>query len=366
VASVYRAESLGSLLRPHYLMEARRRWSAGEIPTSEFKRVEDRAVDQAIALQEGAGLDVVTDAEMRRIVFFDQFIRGLQGVSETPAAPVHFHASQPENDIDFQSPLSVTGKVRGRRMVTLEEFAYARAKARLPVKVTLPSPLLLFAMWSPEYSRDAYPDPFDMFADAVEVVRAEAAELAAMGCRYIQIDAPEFVQVFADENQRENWRRLGIPPERVFSEGVELVNAVADVPGVTFGLHLCRGNYQSRWIASGGYEEFARQVFPRATNYDTFLLEYDDERSGSFEPLSHLPDDKVAVLGLISTKRDELEDADEIRRRIADAGNQAGLDRLALSTQCGFASDASGNLISEARQEEKLHLVAELAHEIWP
>src|SRR5215217_2783037 len=130
-------------------------------------------------------------------------------------------------------------KVRGRRMVTLEEFAYARAKARLPVKVTLPSPLLLFAMWSPEYSRDAYPDPFDMFADAVEVVRAEAAELAAMGCRYIQIDAPEFVQVFADENQRENWRRLGIAPERVFSEGVETINAVADVPPASGSACIC-------------------------------------------------------------------------------------------------------------------------------
>jgi len=363
--TVFRAETIGSLLRPSYLAEARRRHADGEITAAELKRVEDRAVDSAIALQEGAGLDVVTDGELRRQVFFDQFIRGLEGLSPHPGAPVHFHGEQPENDVDFQSPLCVTGRLRSTRMVTLEEFAYARARARRPVKVTLPSPLLVFVLWSPEHSTAAYPDPFEMFADAVDIVRAEARALAEMGCEYIQIDAPELLQVFADERSREHWRSLGIEPERVFTEGVDMVDAVADVPGVTFGLHLCKGNYQSRWIASGGYEEFARQVFPRAKNYDLFLLEYDDERSGSFEPLAELPDDKVAVLGLVSTKRDTLEDAEEVRRRIAEAERYTGLDRLALSTQCGFASDASGNLISETMQERKLQLVADLARRVW-
>lgn len=365
MATVYRAEVVGSLLRPAYLKEARGEWMAGRLPTPEYKRIEDRAVDQAIAMQEGAGVDVVTDGEMRRLVFFDQLIRGLEGLSETPAAPVHFHGDRPEDDIDFRAPLSVTGKLRRTSMLTPEEFAYARARARLPIKVTLPSPLLLFALWSPEHSRDAYADPFDMFADGVEIVRAEARELAALGCEYIQIDAPEFVQIFADEAQREQWRSLGIDPERVFTEGVEMINAVADVPGVAFGLHLCRGNYQSRWIAAGGYERFSEQVFPRASNYGVFLLEYDDERSGSLEPLQNLPEDKVAVLGLVSSKRDVLEDAEAVTERIEEAARHTGLDRLALSTQCGFASDASGNLISEATQVAKLRLVAGIADRVW-
>src|SRR5207253_547198 len=232
MATVYRADTIGSLLRPPYLKLAREQFEAGQLEPTAFKEIEDRAVDQALAMQEGVGLDVVTDGELRR-----------------------------------------------RRMMTTEEYAYARARARRPVKVTLPSPLMLFLVWSPQRSRDAYPDPFEMFADGLRLMKEEAEELARMGCRYIQVDAPDFGQL-VDPAQRDAWERAGISVDRVFSEGADMLNELAGVAGVSFGLHLCRGNYDSDWISTGTYEAISKQLFQRATNYDTFLLEYDDERSG--------------------------------------------------------------------------------------
>jgi 5-methyltetrahydropteroyltriglutamate--homocysteine methyltransferase len=359
-----RADSLGSLLRPGYLAEARQAHDAGRMTAAEFKQVEDRAVDQCIALQEGAGLDVVTDGEMRRFTFFDQFTAALDGVTHQEGEAVPFHLEPGKVDINFHSPVCVTERVRRRRMLTLEEFAYARARARKPVKVTLPSPLMFFTMWSPKHSTAAYDDPFELFADGAELVREEAQALADLGCEYIQIDAPDFGQL-VEESERQRWERLGIPVERVMSEGVDMLNAVAEVPRVRFGLHLCKGNYQSRWISAGGYEHISKQLFARATNFDAFLLEYDDERSGTFEPLRDLPDDKVVVLGLVSTKHDALEPLEELKRRVDEAAQHFPREQLALSTQCGFASVAMGNEISEDAQERKLRLVADAAHAIW-
>ncbi|MQA17534.1 MAG: methionine synthase, partial [Pseudonocardiaceae bacterium] len=247
------------------------------------------------------------------------FIQAVDGLSPSPGTAIAFHGDTAADDIEFQAPVCVTDKVRRRRMLTVEEYSYARARARMPVKVTLPSPLLFYPLWSPTHSRDAYPDAFDLFADAADLVREEAGELAALGCEYIQIDAPELAQLFGDPRHRAQWEKLGVSPERAMTEGVDLVNSVADVPGVTFGLHLCRGNYKSRWIAEGDYSEFSQNAFRRATNYDTFLLEYDDARSGTFEPLAKLPDGKTAVLGLVSTKHDRLESVAELVERINDA-----------------------------------------------
>jgi hypothetical protein len=181
-------------------------------------------------------------------------------------------------------------------MMTIEEFSYARGRARVPVKITMPSPLVMYGAWSPEHSRPAYSDPFELFADAADIIRAEAAELARLGCTYIQIDSPDFGTLVDPENRalREG---LGISTERTLTEGVDIINSVADVPGVTFGLHICKGNNKSTWIATGGYEFTADKLFRRSDNFDVFLLEYDDERSGSFEPLADVPDDKVVVLG---------------------------------------------------------------------
>jgi methionine synthase II (cobalamin-independent) len=361
----YHADVIGSLLRPRYLSDARAALDAGRIDPQEFKRIEDRAVDQAIAMQEGCGLDVISDGELRRFSFLDQLLAEIEGVAESPGAAVRFHGADPGQDWDWHPPVTVTGRIRARRMMTVEEYSYARARARVPVKVTLPSPLVLYGAWSPERSRPAYSDAYEMFADAAALMREEARALARLGCTYVQIDSPDLGTLVDPENRglRES---LGMPTERTLTEGVDIINSVADVPGVTFGLHLCRGNYQSRWIAAGGYDEIADKVFGRMSNIDVFLLEYDDERSGSFEPLAKMPDDKVVVLGLVSSKRDELEPAADLGARVEEAARFVGRERLGLSTQCGFASVSIGaNLIREDTPQRKLELVARVAHELW-
>jgi 5-methyltetrahydropteroyltriglutamate--homocysteine methyltransferase len=248
--------------------------------------------------------------------------------------------------------------------MTVEEFSTVRGRARLPVKVTLPSPMMLFLLWSDEHSRPAYADPFELFADGVTLMREEAMALADLGCEHIQIDAPDLGQL-ADPAQREDWESRGISPDRALSEGVDMVNAVADVPGVEFSLHLCKGNFRSRWIAAGGYEALSKQVFSRIGNFDRVMLEYDDERSGTFEALRDLPDDKIAVLGLVSTKLETVEAPDVLDARVRDAARFFPLEQIAVSTQCGFASIAVGNDISETAQERKLRAVADLSARVW-
>ena len=362
----YHADVIGSLLRPRYLWEARGALAAGQISNEEFKRIEDRAVDQAIAMQEGVGLNVVNDGELRRFSFLDHLLGDMEGVADMPGAAVHFHAPDPAQDWDWHPPFTVTGRIRPKGpMMSIEEFSYARGRARVPVKITMPSPLVIYSAWSPEHSRPAYSDPFELFVDAAEIIRAEAQELARLGCTYIQIDSPDLGTMVDPEN-RDLRESLGMDTERTLTEGVDIINSVADVPGVTFGLHICKGNYQSKWIATGGYEYTADKVFGRADNFDVFLLEYDDDRSGSFEPLANVPDDKVVVLGLVSSKLPGIEPASELIARIDEAARYVDRERLALSTQCGFSPvSIGGNLISEDTQQRKLELVAEVAHQVW-
>jgi 5-methyltetrahydropteroyltriglutamate--homocysteine methyltransferase len=220
--------------------------------------------------------------------------------------------------------------------------------------------------WSPQYSRDAYPDPFELFADAAEIVRQEAQELAALGCEYIQIDAPELGMLCDPDRRRQDFADAGIDPDRLLSDGIDLLNSVATVPGVTFGLHLCRGNNRGYYVGEGGYEAVARQVIGRAHNIALMLLEYDDWRSGSFEPLREMPQDRGVVLGLVSTKRKELESAESVVARIEEAARYYPREQLALSTQCGFGTVWEGNPISETIEVAKLSLVAEIAHQVWP
>src|SRR5207249_599746 len=236
---------------------------------------------------------------------------------------------------------------RRRRSLAAEEFTYLRARARTPTKVTLPSPLMLSLLWSPKFSSAAYPDPFVLFADAVDIIRAEVREVAALGCTYIQIDAPELATLVDPATRAHAYEAQGVSTERMLGEGIDMLNAVADAPGVLFGLHMCRGNNAGMWMAEGGYDTISKQVFRRATRYDVFSLEYDDARSGGFEPLRDIPSDKRVVLGLVSTKTDRLETAEELIGRIKEASRFFPHDRLALSTQCGFASVWTGNPIRE-------------------
>jgi 5-methyltetrahydropteroyltriglutamate--homocysteine methyltransferase len=363
MSQVHHSDVIGSLLRPKYLTRARDAYAAGQLTPAEFKRIEDRAVDQAIAMQEGVGLDVVTDGEFRRFSFLDQVVGEINGVEPIEGAPVHFKSAT--EDWIWHNPFTVTGKISQKRQITLEEFTYNRARATKQVKVTFPSPLLFYSGWSPELSAAAYRDAFELFADAAAIIKAECAALAALGCTYIQIDSPDIGTIVDPEN-RELRENLGMPTERTLSEGLDIFNSVGDVPGVRFAVHVCKGNNMSQWIAAGGYDLTAEAMFGRLTNFDVFLLEYDDERSGSFEPLAKAPDDKQIILGLVSSKTTTLESASDVTARIHEAAKYTGLERLGVSTQCGFSSTLPGaNLTTEDVQREKLELVAEVASTVW-
>jgi len=364
---VVRAEVIGSLLRPAWLKEARAATQDGRISPAEFKWIEDRAVDEAIAQQEAAGVDVITDGELRRSSFLGPLIDAVEGygpINERIAAQSQWKTEKGEHPVPPRM-VTILSKLRRRRSIAAEEFTYLRARARRPIKVTLPSPLMLALLWSPKHSRSVYPDPFQLFSDAVDIIRGEVRELAELGCTYIQIDAPLATLVDPDTRQH-SFEEQGVSPDRLLSEGIDMLNSVADASGVTFGLHLCRGNNAGAWMASGGYESISKQVFQRARKFDIFLLEYDSPRAGNFEPLADLPSDKRVVLGLISTKTDSLEAQADLIARIDEAARFFPRDRMALSTQCGFASVAAGNPIRPETQPAKLKLVADTAHQAWP
>jgi 5-methyltetrahydropteroyltriglutamate--homocysteine methyltransferase len=282
---VFRAEVVGSMLRPSYLKEARAAFQQGNLSTPDFKRIEDRAVDQVIALQEGTGVEVVTDGEMRRYLFMGPITETVEGIEPVPEGTAMPWATA-ERELEWAPPFAVTSKLRKRRSLVTEEYSYARARARLPLKATVPSPLVLFGLWSPKYSTGAYGEAFEMFADAAEVGRSEIQELVSLGCQYIQIDAPELATL-VDPRVRDWTESLGMPAERMLTEGIDLINGmVQGLAGVRLGIHLCRGNNAGMWMASGGYDFIAQALFERATAFDAYFLEYDDARSGSFEPLS--------------------------------------------------------------------------------
>ncbi len=357
----YRSDVVGSLLRPAYLKEARQRRADGALSHSDFKRIEDRAVNEAIALQSEAGLDVITDGEMRRYAFFGHLIDSVEGYDKFGGWAIPFRDEQ-GNELIFKRPV-VVSKLKRLRPMCAEEFTYLRARAGKPVKVTLISAQQAAAYYDPEKSKGAYATIDAYLADVVDILRTEVGELVRLGCSYIQVDAPQYAALL-DPAIRDGYRKRGNDPERLLDRCIELDNAViGEHPGVTFGIHLCRGNNQSKFYASGGYSPIAA-VF-RRTRFQRFLLEYDDERSGGFEPLQHVPDDRTVVLGLVTTKKPALEDRAELKRRIQAATQFVPLERLALSPQCGFASTEEGNLISAAEQDAKLRLVAETAREVW-
>jgi 5-methyltetrahydropteroyltriglutamate--homocysteine methyltransferase len=365
----YRAENVGSLLRPSYLLDARARLESAEIAPYEFERVEDRAVDEAVALQESSGLDVISDGEARRLVFTSSLLDGLAGIEGPPPPPTTWRGDERYGTEDLTRTVarhSVSGKLRRVRSVASEEFAYLRGRTDRPTKATLPSPLMLGKWWNPETSTHAYPDPFEAFDDAAEFLRDEIRELERLGCRYVQIDAPD-IATLADPAVRAQYDRLGIGAERMLGEGVDLLNSLtaAATGNVTLAIHLCKGNNEGRYIAAGTYDPIAAQVFPRLTGYDVLLLEFDDERSGGFDALRQTLDRHVVVLGLVSSKNPQIERDEDILMRIEEASAVVPLERLAVSCQCGFASTAAGNRVTPEIQRMKLELVSRLARRVW-
>jgi 5-methyltetrahydropteroyltriglutamate--homocysteine methyltransferase len=357
-----KSDVVGSLLRPPFLMDARQKLEEGTLTPAEFKFIEDRAVRDAVAMQETAGLDVVTDGEMRRYAFFGHLAEALEGFDKFGGWSIKFHDTE-GHDSMVQRPV-VVGKLRWRRQMAVEEFTYLRGRTKKPVKVTLLSAQQAAAYYDPEKSRSAYPTRDAYLADLVDFTRREIEELKRLGCQYIQIDAPQYAALL-DETIREGYRQRGSDPDKMLDACIELDNAIIEGhSGVTFGIHICRGNYQSMFYASGGYDRIAEKVFGRA-RFNRFLLEYDDERSGTFEPLRHVPEDRTVVLGLVSSKKPQMEARDDLRARIDEAARIVPLERLALSPQCGFASTHEGNRLTPEDQQKKLELVAQLAKEVW-
>jgi 5-methyltetrahydropteroyltriglutamate--homocysteine methyltransferase len=356
-----RSEVIGSLLRPPELHEARQRHEAGALSAVELKRIEDRHIDAALALQDEAGIDVVTDGELRRYAFFGHLAESLDGFDRRGGWAIPFR-DESGSEIVQTRPV-VVDKLRWRRSMCGEEWVYLRAKSPRPGKVTLLSAQQAAAYWDPEKSVGAYPTRESYLDDIVAFTRQEIAELVRLGCTYVQVDAPQYAALL-DSELREGYRKRGADPDKLLDTCIELDNAIIEGhPGVTFGLHVCRGNNQSRFYAQGDYEPIAR-VFER-TRFQRFLLEYDDQRSGGFEPLKHVPEDRLVVLGLVTTKKPRLESQEELTARIEEAARYVPLERLALSPQCGFASTEEGNLLTLDDQRAKLELVGRTAAAVW-
>jgi len=344
-----RADNLGSFLRPQALLDGAARGDG------ELRARQDRAILDVIALQEAVGLPIVTDGEFRRKHFFSTLDGVVDGID--PEGYVRHHRDREGRPLEVRTPTPVR-RLQRIGWLADRELDFVRDHTTLPVKVTMPAPSLLAIYWSPDLSAAAYPTREAYRDHLVELMHEDAVELARRGVAQIQLDAPQYAylqEVMADVGDRDAKLR----------ELVEADNGVlAGLHGVTRALHICRGNMRSRFTGTEPYDGFAHAVLPHA-DYDRILLEYDDERSGGFAPLRHLREDALAVLGLITTKRADMESAEEVRARIEDAARHVPLERLALSTQCGFASNALGNEITPEAQREKLELVVALAREVW-
>jgi methionine synthase II (cobalamin-independent) len=365
-----RADVVGSLLRPAELLEAQKRLAAGTITPAEFAAVEDRAVDQAIALQQEAGLEVVTDGEMRRQSFQSQMTAAVEGFGGHTLDAFLWgkwrgDPSLGDWELSRPSGLGVVTKLRRRRFLSTGEFLYLQAHTRRLAKITLPSPSLWVNFWSRERSAEAYPTLESFLADIVAILREEVEELARLGARYIQLDAPHYALLLDPRTSAFYERRAG-GRERWLALAIELDNAVLDAAPreVTRGFHLCRGNQAGRWLAEGGYEPLASTLF-RQIHAHRLLLEYDDLRSGSFEPLRHVPEDKFVVLGLVSTKRPRLETPQELIVRVREAARYVPLERLGLSPQCGFSTSVLASPLREQDEKAKLRLVVETTRQLW-
>jgi 5-methyltetrahydropteroyltriglutamate--homocysteine methyltransferase len=373
-----RTDVVGSLLRPPHLKEARTRFDEGAITADELRAIEDEAVREAVRLQECAGLDVVTDGEMRRLNFQDSFGASVDGYDATRSTlkvyerrvegaapgrrwdiPTLQHAG---TAVSHRRP--ATARLRLAHNIPLDEYQFVSKVAKNPVKVSLIGPDRISQRFEYENSKAVYRDMDDFLSDVVAIERQIVSSLVEAGCRYAHVDAPGFT-AYIDPPSLEQMRKRGEDPMLNFSRSLKAEAAVvADFPGITFGIHLCRGNQRSMWHREGAYDAIAERLFNELP-HDRFLLEYDTPRAGSFEPLRFVPKGRVVVLGLISTKGAELEAVDALKRRIDEASRFLPLDQLAISPQCGFASDVVGNLLSPDDQRRKLERVVEVARQVW-
>lgn len=361
----YRAEQVGSLLRPPELLRAREDLSSGKITREELHLVENVAILDAIEMQREVGIDVFTDGELRRGGWLTDLAEAVEGFVPD-RMPLKWHrAGREETELSIGQV--VGARLRPARRITAHETVFLHQHAPGPFKMTLPSPSnFMHIGYKPGHTDRFYPTRRDLLDALVDIIRREILALIDDGVRYIQLDAPQYAP-YMDAGLREEMQGRGIDPDQAARDAVEAdrrcIEGIARA-GLTLAMHVCRGNSRSRWLAEGGYDSIAEELFEKLP-VERFLLEYDSDRAGTFEPLRFVPSDKTVVLGLVTTKEARLESEDELRRRIDEATRYVPIERLALSPQCGFASVAAGNAISHDDQRRKLELVAQTARKVW-
>lgn len=373
-----RTDVIGSLLRPAFLKDARKAFDEGKMPADEFRAVEDKAVRQSVRMQEEAGLAVLTDGEQRRLNFQDSFGGAVEGFDATQGS-MKAYEKRVEGSKGHQRweipDLAKAGtavshrrpaarKLSLKRNIPLEEFGFVAKETKTPAKVTLIGPDRISQRFDYKNSTAVYPTMDSFLEDVIAIEREIIQGLVDAGCKYVHIDAPGFT-AYVDEPSLYEMTQRGEDPMENFSRSLKAeARVVSGFPGVTFGIHLCRGNQHSMWHREGKYDAIAERLLNELP-HNRIMLEYDTPRAGSFEPLRFLPKGKTVVLGLVSTKTPEMETVDGLRRRIDEATKYVPLEQIAISPQCGFASDIVGNKVSEDDQRRKLSLLAETARLVW-
>jgi 5-methyltetrahydropteroyltriglutamate--homocysteine methyltransferase len=360
---MFRADHVGSLLRPQELKNAFRDIGRSTITQDQFAEIMDDSIRDAIRMQTDAGLKSITDGEFRRGSWFYGFVQAVDGLTVKDSL-FDFRDSS-GGHATFQTAY-VEGKIRRTRGITTDEFSFVKSSTGLTPKVTMPTPSLVhFFRLDQAMDRSVYPDVEEFWDDLIAVYRQELAALAALGCRSVQLDEVP-IAMMCDPNIRAQVQKGGIDPAVLLDTYIAAINAIARhrPAGMTIAMHLCKGNYKGHWMAEGSYEAVSEKLF-NEVDVDTFFLEYESERAGSFEPLRHVPKSKNVVLGLVSSKTPKLEELDTLRRRVEEAARFISLDQAGVSPQCGFASSVGGNPLSIDDERRKLQRVTELAHAVW-
>ena len=363
-APPFRADHVGSLLRPAELHEARAKAKRGEMSAEALRALQDKHIREAVAKQESVGMQLVTDGEFRRDWWHIDFIHGFDGV-ELAAGDAYGDAKF--KNTDEQPPfMTVKSRIRRTKPSMLEHFKFLKSVAKRTPKFTMPSPAMLHARGDRASLKKTYPDLDEFWSDLTRAYREEIADLYKAGCRYLQIDDTT-IAMWGDPKVQEQFRKLGDDPKRDAAMYADAVNAaIRDVPeDMTVAIHTCRGNFKSTWLASGAYADFVAERVFTGLDVDAFFLEYDTERAGGFEPLRYVPKGKTVVLGLVSSKVPELEKKDDLKRRIDAAAKYVPLENLCLSPQCGFSSTHHGNKLTADDQWRKLGLVLEVSKSVW-
>jgi methionine synthase II (cobalamin-independent) len=359
----FRAEHIGSLLRPASLTRCFRKHQAGEISDDDFRAIQDSAIRGAIEMQESIGLEVVTDGEFRRSSYWAHWVESIDGLDIAPAL-FRFHDESGE-ELEFIAADCV-GKLEKTGPISTEEFEFLSGITTKTIKVTMPSPSTLnFWRLGRTVEGSGYASDEEYMADLCEIYRQEVAALAELGCTYVQFDEVPLIML-ANEEICNLVRELGSNPQRLIKLYVDSINQIVKErpENMTFGMHICRGNFKGKWLTEGGYGEMAEQVF-KHVNVDVFCLEFDTDRAGGFAPLQHVPDGKKVVLGLVSSKVPNLESPDVLKKRIEEAARYVPLENLSISPQCGFASTVAGNPVTLEDETNKLQLVVDVANDVW-